>query len=445
MPRRSQPSLTSDVVIVGAGVAGLCAARSLRARGLGVTVLEARDRLGGRVLTLREPGWPLPIELGAEFIHDADEATAPLLEAAGLVASDAPMQRHSLISGKLQKSASGDSPIKSLMALARRSGARSMGEVLERASRDRRLLPTVPLLRGFIEGFHAADPNDLSAQEFAREGDATGGGSRVVNGYSRLVDWLAAGLDVSDALLLGMCVTHVACRRDGVEIVARSTAGGGEHHFAARRAVITVPLGVLQAPATAAGAIDFDPEPQDQLRAARALGFGGAIRGVLRFKRAFWERGVPNLERRAQAKHLGFLHAQRAPFPTFWTMLPLRAPLLTAWAAGPAADRLTAENGSLIERAIESLCVLFGESPSRIESELSGWRFHDWCSDAFSRGAYSYVRPGAERAMKELARPIGDTLFFAGEATEYGGSYSTVTGAIKSALRTVKYIAALHD
>ena len=318
-----------------------------------------------------------------------------------------------------------------------------MGEVLERASRDRRLAPAVPMLRGFIEGFHAADPDDLSAEEFARDGDAAGS-SRVINGYGRLVDWLVGGLDVSDALLLGMCVTHVARRRDGVEIVARSTAGGGEHHFRARRAVITVPLGVLRAPADATGAIDFDPEPREQLRAARALGFGGAIRGVLRFRRAFWERGLPNLQRAAQAKDLGFLHAVSAPFPTFWTMLPLRAPVLTAWAAGPAARRLTDQNASLVDRAIESLCILFGESPRRIESELLAWRFHDWCSDPFSRGAYSYVRPGTEHAMRALARPVDDTLFFAGEATDYGGSYSTINGALRSALRTAQFITARH-
>lgn len=443
MPRRIQPSLSSDVVIVGAGVAGLCAARSLRARGLGVTVLEARDRLGGRVHTVQEPGWPLPVELGAEFIHGYDEGTAPLLEAAGLVATDIHVQRHSLVSGKLRKSANDEAPFKSIMALARRSKVRSMGEVLERASRDRRLAAAVPMLRGFIEGFHAADPDDLSAEEFARDGDAAGS-SRVINGYGRLVDWLAAGLHVSDTLVLGMRVTHVARRRDGVEIVARSTAGNREHHFRARRAVITVPLGILQAPPDALGAIDFDPEPREQLRAARALGFGGAIRGVLRFRRAFWERGLPSLQRVAQAKDLGFLHAFSAPFPTFWTMLPLRAPVLTAWAAGPAARRLTDQNEPLVERAIESLSIVFGESSRRIENELLAWRFHDWCSDPFSRGAYSYVRPGSERAMRALARPVDDTLLFAGEATDFSGSYSTITGALSSALRTAQYIVDRH-
>src|SRR5688500_8010583 len=196
-----------------------------------------------------------------------------------------------------------------------------MGEVLDRAAHDRRLASAVPMLRGFIEGFHAADPDDLSAEEFSREG-GPGSGSRVINGYDRLVNWLAAGLHVDDSLVLGMCVIQVARRRDRVEIIARSTAGGGEHRFHARRAVITVPLGLLQAPPEAPGAIAFDPLPREQLHAARALGFGGAIRGILRFKRAFWERGVPTLTRVERAKNLGFLHAFRAPFPTFWTMLP---------------------------------------------------------------------------------------------------------------------------
>jgi monoamine oxidase len=440
MPRRPQPSLSSDVLVVGAGIAGLCAARSLRARGFGVTVLEARDRLGGRVQTIAEPGWPLPIELGAEFIHGYDEATAPLLEAAGLVAADSDLQRHSLVSGKLRHVGGNDSSFERFMALARRSKARSMGEVLERAMRDRHLAALVPMLRLFIEGFHAADPDDLSAEEFAREG-GPGSAARVINGYDRLVNWLAAGLHVDDALVLGMCVTRVTRRRDGVEIAARSTAGGGEHRFRGRRAVVTVPLGLLQAPPEAPGAIAFDPVPRQQLEAARALGFGGAIRGVLRFRRAFWERGVSTLTRVEQAKNLAFLHAPRAPFPTFWTMLPLRAPQLVAWAAGPAAQRLAGQSDSLIERALESLCAIFGESRQRIERELVGWHFHDWCSDPFSRGAYSYVRPGSEGAMRVLARPADDTLFFAGEATDYTGGYSTIDGALRSGLRTAQSIA----
>jgi len=443
MPRRTKPSLSTDVLVVGAGVAGLCAARSLRARGFRVTVLEARDRLGGRVHTIVEPGWPLPIELGAEFIHGYDETTAPLLEASGLLATDSDVQRHSLASGRLRQVGGGDSPFEAFMALARRSGARSMGEVLDRATRDRRLASAVPMLRGFIEGFHAADPDDLSAEEFSREG-GPGSGSRVINGYDRLVNWLAAGLHVDDSLVLGMCVIQVSRRRDRVEIIARSTAGGGEHRFHARRAVITVPLGLLQAPPEAPGAIAFDPLPREQLQAARALGFGGAIRGVLRFKCAFWERGVPTLTRGERAKNLGFLHAFRAPFPTFWTMLPLRAPLLAAWAAGPPAHRLAGQNVPLIERALESLCMLFGESRQRIEKELVAWRFHDWCSDPFSRGAYSYVRPGSEGAMRVLARPVDDTLFFAGEATDHSGGYSTIDGALKSGLRTAQYIAAIE-
>ena len=98
----------------------------------------------------------------------------------------------------------------------------------------------------------------------------------------------------------------------------------------------------------------------------------------------------------------------------------------------------------MIERAIESLSLCFGEPRRRIEHELVAWRFHDWCSDPFSLGAYSYVRPGAEQAMRALARPVSDTLFFAGEATEYGGNYSTINGALTSGLRTAQHIAALQ-
>ena len=390
-------------------------------------VLEARQRLGGRVWTIDDPEWPLPIELGAEFVHGRHAKNDALLADAGVVTVAMQGDRRVLASGRLRPAQRSESAFPRLMALARRAGKGSMGDVLARAAGDPGLAGAVPMLRAFIEGFHAANPDDLSAREFAREGGPDDS-LRVVNGYARLVEWLARGFDPKTELGLGMPVTAVSRVRAGVELIA-TPARGGERRILARRAVISVPLGVLQS-----GRIRFDPEPLEQLRAARAIGFGGVVRGVLRFDAAFWAR--------EPIRDAGFIHGPGLAFPTFWTLAPLRAPILVAWAAGPNAARLSREcsPSTMVRRAIESLSVLLAEPARRIERALVAARFHDWCSDPHALGAYSYVRPGEERAMRRLARPCDDTIFFCGEACEFGGNYSTVNGALTSGTRTADYI-----
>ncbi len=427
MPSRRRASNGSiDVAVVGGGVAGLCVARRLRDAGKRVLVLEARERLGGRVWTIDDPEWPLPIELGAEFVHGRHAKNDALLANAGLVTVAMQGERRVLASGRLRPAQRSESAFPRLMALARRAGGGSMGDVLVRAADDPSLTGAVPMLRAFIEGFHAANPDDLSAREFAREGGPDES-LRVVNGYARLVEWLARGFDPSTELRLGMPVVAVTRVSAGVELTV-APAGGGERRILARRVVITVPLGVLRS-----GKIRFEPEPVEQLRAARAIGFGGVVRGVLRFDAAFWAR--------ASIQDASFIHGPGLAFPTFWTLAPLRAPILVAWAAGPNADRLARERSpSLVKRAIESLSALLAEPARRIERALVAARFHDWCSDPQALGAYSYVRPGEEGAMRKLARPVDDTIFFCGEACEFGGNYSTVNGALTSATRTADYI-----
>jgi monoamine oxidase len=170
-------------------------------------------------------------------------------------------------------------------------------------------------------------------------------------------------------------------------------------------------------------------------RALSALATGPVIKALLKFRRPFWE----NLED-GRYRDAAFFHAPRAAFPTFWTMLPLRVPLLAAWAAGPAAARLSGFGEAEILRvALECLDEIFAGAVDS-QSCFQGAYLHDWQADPFACGAYSYVVAGGGRARAELAKPLARRLFFAGEAAETGGESGTVAGALASGRRAARQV-----
>ncbi|MGH8328252.1 MAG: flavin monoamine oxidase family protein, partial [Steroidobacteraceae bacterium] len=204
---------------------------------------------------------------------------------------------------------------------------------------------------------------------------------------------------------------------------------GWPFRAAARKAVITVPLGVLQAPAGEPGAIAFFPPLDSKRSALTQLLSGPVAKVILHFHRPFWE----DLDggRYADAS---FFHAPGKAFPTFWTALPTRAPLLNAWVGGPAAARLSElTDDEIISQALDCAGSLFagaGGAP-----QLQAAYVHNWTRDPYARGAYSYVAAGGGKARELLATPLSGTLFFAGEATDTTGEATTVTGALRSGNR----------
>ncbi len=236
------------------------------------------------------------------------------------------------------------------------------------------------------------------------------------------------------ALQLNSVVQSVQWEPGSASVHVRSAIDNWRGTLRASKVLITVPLGVLQAAPDPDGAIHFDPEPHHIVEAARALSYGQAIRITLRFDHAFW---TSNKELAA----FGFILSDEPLFPTWWSYLPIEAPILTAWSAGPKADALLGKSKqAIVAEALASLNRISRAQPSRVESAY----FHDWHGDPFSRGAYSYVPAGALSARKTLAEPVADTLYFAGEATDLNGYSGTVHGAILSANRAVQQILIIH-
>src|SRR6185437_7747891 len=240
------------------------------------------------------------------------------------------------------------------------------------------------LARTFVEGFDAADPSRVSTHFVAREWGSGGMLDDVQfrpgDGYSSVVAVLAGELGRDRIRLqLQTPVRRIQWRRGTVDVDATSH---GEPFFArAARAIITLPLGVLQAD----DSVQFLPALEAKRGGLAGLASGPVLKLGLRFRKAFWEELDEGRFRSAS-----FFHSPATTFPTFWTSLPLRTPLLTAWVGGPRAETLSEHpTQQIVREALESLAGLFGSAVARA-FELEASYLHNWQRDALARGAYSY-------------------------------------------------------
>ncbi len=433
-------------------MAGLAAARALSGAGLTVRVLEARERIGGRVFTRRWPGLPAVIELGAEFVHGLAPETLAIAQTAALGVVEMTGETWLARNGSLEPFPDLFDQIDEVMERLAMLGDRdvSFQEFLDTCCPEERLREAKALARAWIEGYDAAHVDRISALSVARDQVADAEihgerGFRLLDGYAGVAEWLRAGLAPDRAALhLNTVVREVRWQRGQVEIVACSQPGGAESQFTAPRAVVTLPLGVLKAPPGAPGAVRFAPQPEAIAAAAQRLEMGGVVKCALVFRERFWEQiPLPGSHTGHGLARLRFLRAPGEPFPTWWTTYPVLAPLLLGWASGPAADALTGlGEPALLDRALESLARAFGLGRADLERLLHGWLVHDWLADPFARGAYSYVGVGGLAAQRALAQPVEGTLFFAGEASDYSGHYATVHGAIRSGRRAAEQVLA---
>ena len=428
-----------EVIVIGAGAAGLAAAAELTRAGRRTLLLEARDRIGGRILTRHEPQLASPIELGAEFIHGHAPPTRALLEQAGLGCVDAAGGRWILKDGQLEP---GDTWLGDLIgALAHSEALKesdlSFDQLLER-------LTEVPeatrvAARRMVEGFDAADPARASARAIVSEwtGDTLGDApqSRPEGGYTPMLAALA-GRAAGPALTLRLqaCVSSVRWSRGAVQV--GGTRLGREFGARAPRAIVTVPLGVLKAPAGSPGALAFEPPLVAKAAALAGLASGSVVKVLLQFDAPFWRT-----LREGRYRDASFFVAPGTELPTYWTA-PHAAPLLIAWSGGPRATRAAALGvEAQVQAALAGLEKLFGPEAS-VGRRLQACYCHDWEHDPHARGAYSYVLVGGETARAGLAAPLEDTLFFAGEATDTADESGTVAGALASGTRAAREVLA---
>lgn len=432
---------STDVIVVGGGVSGLAAAAALAERRLSVVLLEARDRLGGRICTHRGDTRPGEVvELGAEFVHgggDNDDLEA-LLRAGRVRTRDADAPMWWWSDAGLERV---EDFWERVGRVADRIPARSLGWSVDDflARRGGRIDPMDrEQARHYVQSFNAAPADDLAAQPLrASRAGAEDDDRFVVNGYDGIVRVLERRCRKAGVQLrLGVSVREVTWRRHAVTIGCASergrAAGRATVSLEARAAVITLPLGVLKS-----GVVRFRPTLRAKAATIRAMGWGEVMRVGLRFTRDLWKASwLPQELRATGGRAFGFVNAPGLPLPVWWAPKPPQ-PLLVGWAGGPAAEPLTGVSRAALRRAaLESLARLSGVSRARVARDLVEVVVHDWSADPWSRGAYSYTAAGAEDAADTLAQPVCGTLFFAGEAT--AADPGTVPAALGSGVRAAR-------
>lgn len=417
MPHSHQPAISCDVVVVGAGAAGLSAARDLTAAGLDVRVLEARERLGGRMHTRHDLA-SVPIELGAEFLHTEGNPLRELLDAAGIehrpgagksspsaqfkaelgeFLANQPMPEVSLSAEELLRDHSADADVSELLEAA--FAAQHGREALRRTS----AVDAIQELR--LE--HAADEY-MGAYNF-----------RVPDGWDSAVAHLADGL----ACDLTRRVERIDLVDDGAEVLAEGP--DGPERYRAAQVVVTTPLGVLKN-----GDIQFTPAlPNEKVTAIESMTTLDILKLVFVLDGAVWEHGP--VVSRPDLLPSTWWHST-------WDDAPDHETVVVGWSVGDEARRLLQLTpDELLARAQASLASVLGTD--RIEPRVA--TFHSWGADPFTRGSYSHVPPGVPHDVRaRLAAPTSDRIFWAGEATAsfrprtVGGAYASGRRAARELL-----------
>ncbi len=419
------------VLVLGAGMAGLAAARDLVASGFQVTVLEARERVGGRVWTDRSLG--SPVDMGASWIEgtkenpiaalakeckartfDTDEGDVDLRDYDGSRVPEAQVEQ-------IEKD--GEELMEALFEAAEEADkGRSLQEGLDELLEDEELDPLERralawVIQNEIVCDVAAETSQISLKGYGDD-DAFDGPSVVFpEGYDQLPRHVARGLDVRQ----GHRVKHVDHGKDGVTVETNRGTFQGD------AVVVALPLGVLRA-----NTVTFSPPlPEEKRRAVERLRMGLLDKVVLAFPRVFWTQG---------ATFSGYLPEEESAYTSFLHVNEYaQAGALMAFVGGDTARAMEKKKEQdVVDEVMATLRTIHG----RGIPDPTGVLISRWAADPLAGGSYSYVPVGVSASERDrLAAPVGDRLYFAGEATNR--TYpATVHGAWLSGVREAARIKA---
>jgi monoamine oxidase len=429
----------ADIIIIGGGISGLLAGRELARSGKRVIILEARNRIGGRIHTVDDPSFELPVELGAEFVHGDLPLTLHLLKEAGIKYYPVKGRMVQLVDGKLtDQNIFNEHNQMLVMRLKELENDMTVNDFLETYFGDQRYIRLKNTIKGFVQGYDAADTQRASTfafrNEWLKEDDWIQ--YRIDGGYKRLSDFLGKEFEKEGGrVILKEVVRDIVWKPGHAEIISKQNT-----RYAASAVIVTVPLGILSTGEGYNGHIRFTPSIPEKIKAVHAMGFGSVIKIVLRFEESFWESDAIEKNAGTNMENVGFIFSD-ATVPTWWTQFPKHASMLTGWLAGPnAAQFKTSSEEDILTAALNSLSSILKTDHVMLKKKLIKYHVANWIVDPFAQGAYTYETPETKKARMTLQKPLDDTLFFSGEAL-YDGEYTgTVEAALASGLDVVKQI-----
>jgi monoamine oxidase len=421
----------SSVIVIGAGASGLAAARVLSKTGKQVTVLEARDRIGGRIFTCAADGFSLPVEYGAEFIHGDLPLTQRLAKNAGVKLREGNGRQWTVESGEKHEGeffdAHWDKLVKELKKL---DHDMSIAEFLDLHFADKKYSDLRQSVVRFVQGFDAADVNKASAFALRTEWTETNAttGYHLVGGYSQLMELMFDQCRTADVIFhFSMEAKEIYWQKDKVTVIT----GKGER-FDAEKVLITIPPAVLKT-----GSIRFFPEIPEYQNAISKIETGGVIKFLVEFTDAAWEKDGSKDFRKFPDAYFIFSDAY---VPTWWTQRPSTTPLLTGWLSGPVTQTIKLSDEELLNEGIKSLGYIFDCPESSLRSKIRASKVINWVSDPFAQGAYAYKTVETPHVIALLSQPLEDTVYFAGEAYYKGPEMGTVEAALSSGEETATMI-----